>query len=80
MSRYLSAVSDDVVVEVHNIDGDYRETIDLTVVNFCTDCGSIVYRTDLHDEFHRRIDYTELGFPILPRTIGSGPGGSIVTI
>lgn len=52
--RYITA-SSDIAVEIVSSFG-VQEALDFNQVKFCSDCGAIVYRTDLHDNWHKNIE------------------------
>lgn len=51
--RYITP-SSDMFVQVAS-----KVAIDGDMLWFCKDCGAIVYRGDLHDEWHERTDNPE---------------------
>lgn len=57
MSRYLEGISSDVFVE--SPDFGHRAALAMDLLSFCTECGCVVYRRDLHDAWHERLEKKE---------------------
>ncbi len=49
--RYLGGISEALVHWVEPEEGSFPQLNPLSY-DFCTECGSVVYRTDLHDRWH----------------------------
>lgn len=49
---YLSGLSGDLFVESPDF-GSGRAALAMDMLSFCTECGCVVYRRDLHDAWHR---------------------------
>lgn len=53
MSRYIEGISNDLFVQ--SPDFGNRAAVAMDLMSFCTECGCVVYRRDLHNEFHKRL-------------------------
>lgn len=49
--RYLKGLSSDLFVQA----SEDRDVLAMDLLSFCTECGAVVYRRDLHDAFHAAV-------------------------
>jgi len=49
--RYLTGISSDLFVV--SPDFPSRAALAMDLLSFCTECGCVVYRRDLHDRWHK---------------------------
>lgn len=52
--KYVEGVSGDMWVTFDDLAG-WHDALAMGAVSFCTECGCVVYRRDLHDAWHARI-------------------------
>ena len=53
--QYVEGISSDLFVESPHF-GTRRAALAMDLLSFCTGCGAVVYRRDLLDAFHARLD------------------------
>lgn len=51
--RYVEGISDDLYVGSPHFGA--RAALAMDLLSFCTECGCVVYRRDLHDQWHDRV-------------------------
>lgn len=56
--RYIEGLSSDLSVESPDF-GVGRAALAMDLLSFCTKCGCVVYRRDLHDAWHKKNDNPE---------------------
>lgn len=54
-ARYITPSSDTMVYGLDSFhNGLEQPALAASTVHFCSDCGALVYRTDLHDRWHEK--------------------------